>query len=336
MQFHKSSKYIIRVILIATPLFLFLIAELLLGMADIDFIRPIRIKCIGDTDWREHHMFTDRDYIPDPWLFWKIDPRNKLTNSKGFLGPEFNLNKPEDTFRIFCLGNSNTRGSGDSSYPQELTYLLQAKPISKRRFEVINGGVSGYSSLQGYRLCSETVKYSPDLITVSFGWNDTCLTRRRPDKYFKPRNKYFLNLERFLYKFRVYQFLKYGYYHLKYNKFDNKASISLQRRVDLDDYKENLVAMAKLAKGNKTGILFITRPFILGAEPCMKGFTENAEMYNSAMRETAETIRVDLIDAEKTFSQHPEYFVDICHFNKEGYKLLAEMIYSYLRTNYTR
>ncbi|MFC1699382.1 SGNH/GDSL hydrolase family protein [Candidatus Omnitrophota bacterium] len=328
------KKYIIRAILVFSPLILFFSAELILEVSDLYFTKPIRIASFWDDDLREHHMFTDRDFIPDPWFFWKIDPANKLTNSKGFLGPEFSENKPENTFRIFCLGDSNTMGSRDSSYPRELYRSFQTSPLYNAQFEVINAGVSGYTSLQGLRMCSEVMKYNPDLITICFGWNDSCLTDRRPDKYFQPVNRYLLNLERFLYRFRIYEFLKYGYYHLKYNHFNAQQSPPLQCRVNLSDYEANLLAMATLAKKNGSRVLFITRPFMLRLEPWMANFTEDAKIYNSAMRKAAAKIKVDLLDAEKIFSEHPEQFIDSCHFSEDGKELLAKEIYNYLKTNF--
>ena len=324
----RIKKWIFCLILIIMPILFFSSIELVLMVAKIDFIMPIRI-IISGTDWREYHMFNDENFVPDPYLFWRLRP-SKFINSKGFIGPEFSLIKPRGVFRIFCLGDSNTMGSQDSSYPMALTEITRNKPISPIQFEVLNGGTSGYTSLQGYRLFAEIIKYKPDLVTICFGWNDTCYVKRAPDKNFKPVNRPTLYLERFMYKFKTYQFLKYICYTAKYSIFKRKYTSVLERRVSLDDYRANLVAMVSLANKGGIKLLFITRPCNLEREPWMRSFIKDTKTYNNVMRDVATSLKVDLIDGDDMFWGHPEYFFDSCHFNSVGHKLLAEEIYRHL------
>lgn len=52
---------------------------------------------------------------------------------------------------------------------------------------MLNAGVAGYSSYQGLlRFKQEVARYEPDLIFVSFGFNDLPPAIGEPDNYFKP------------------------------------------------------------------------------------------------------------------------------------------------------
>lgn len=329
MKYHKRD-YIFVIVPIIIPLSFFLFLEFILHLWNIDFARPIRIIYSGD-DWREHHMFTDQDFIPDPYLFWKPKP-SRWINSKGFIGPEFNLIKPKGTVRIFFLGDSNTMGTKESSYVYSLREIIKAKPISDVKLELINAGASGYTSFQGLRLSSEIMKYQPDLISICFGWNDHCLTTRQPDNKFSPANKYLLNLERFFYRLKIYQLLKYGYLNLKFRIHKDTSKIGYAQRVNLEDYKQNLIEIANLCERYGVKTLFITRPHAIELEAGhMERFVKNTKNYNLAMRTIAQEIKIDFIDAESIFLHQPEYFADACHLNSKGNEFLAKEIYNYLR-----
>lgn len=327
----NTKEYFIRALLLVVPLCFLILIEYSLRLRDVDFIRPIRVVISGSRaeDFRDYHMFTDKDFIPDPYLFWKLNPKSRLSNSKGFIAPEFSITKPDNVIRIFCIGDSNTMGTPDGSYPLELNNLLQSHQPPNKKIEVVNAGLSGYTSLQGLRLFSEIIKYKPDLVTVCFGWNDPCSTSRKPDKYFCPLNKSLLYLERYLYQFRTFQLLKYSLLKFKYT--EQQRSNNFTRRVSLEDYENNLVEMANLAKINKNKLLFITRPCIATLEPWMVSFIDDTKVYNSVMRSVAQRLNIGIIDAEAIYNNHEEYFTDSCHFNDKGRKLLAEIVYNYTK-----
>lgn len=330
---HKCIIFLVSTIIFILSLILI---EIKLRGAEINFIRPIRIEISPNaSDWREFHMFTDKDFIPDPYLFWKLRPGG-LVNSKGFIGQDFNVIKPAGVFRVFCLGDSNTQGSRETSYPGELRRLIQESPMSHMKFEIINAGASGYTSLQGVRLFSEILKYKPDLVIICFGWNDSCLTNQGADNNFQPATKHILRLERFLYQFKIYQFLKYIAVKIKYRLSRLRNTVNYSSRVNLEDYEENLAEMFRIAKDNKINILFMTRPCIFGVEPGMVSFIENTRKYNTAMRVLTSRLRIDLIDAESLCLEKPQYFIDSCHFNRRGNRFLAEKIYGYLERHFQK
>jgi hypothetical protein len=80
-----------------------------------------------------------------------------------------------DTFRVLCVGDSNTYGGGverREAYPARLEDTLN-RAAGRRRFVVTNLGVPGTNSAQLlHRLPAYIASYAPDLLIVLIGVND--------------------------------------------------------------------------------------------------------------------------------------------------------------------
>jgi hypothetical protein len=109
-----------------------------------------------------------------------------MTDEQGFppvarLGHHYLLTKPANVFRVIMLGGSTVEGIGVNSplesLPSKLQLLLeQASAQSSKQIEVINAGVSGYSSDREYLLLiADLLQYQPDLVIAYDGWNDAQL-----------------------------------------------------------------------------------------------------------------------------------------------------------------
>jgi lysophospholipase L1-like esterase len=96
-------------------------------------------------------------------------------NSLGFRGPEFQATKPQNVFRVICLGESSTFGYHDSdtgTYPFQLEQLFKGYS-GNRRVEVINAGFPYYNTGSIVSLLEkELLSYQPDLLTLYSGFND--------------------------------------------------------------------------------------------------------------------------------------------------------------------
>lgn len=123
-------------------------------------------------------------YLPDDHLFWRMAPSQTFrykngqpitTNRYGLRDDDFPLAKPPGEIRILSLGESGTFGEGvasEETYSQVLEKLLHAR-FSQIEFQVINAGVSSYTSYQGMTyLRREGLKFAPDLVLVYFSGND--------------------------------------------------------------------------------------------------------------------------------------------------------------------
>ncbi len=98
-----------------------------------------------------------------------------MTEGHGFNSPAFDCGHKGSAFRVVSLGDSRTMAEGvplEDLYARKLEGLLRARP-GARPYEVINGGVSGYSSYQGLvELENDLAPCAPDVVTVLFGIND--------------------------------------------------------------------------------------------------------------------------------------------------------------------
>jgi hypothetical protein len=97
-----------------------------------------------------------------------------VTNSRGFRDTrEFAYEKPAGTLRVLSIGDSHTQGT---EVRQEATFsAVLERYFAKRgvRAEVLNAGVSGYSTAEALAfLENEGYKYRPDVVVLGFYAND--------------------------------------------------------------------------------------------------------------------------------------------------------------------
>ncbi len=190
-----------------------LCARVLTATGVLGYYRPIITveSAAKKTDWRAHHITKDEAREPDPVLFWRSIRRYPY-NAQGFKGKELPPVKGPHEFRIFCYGDSNTDGPDRGGWPEQLQAVLDLRSLpGVREFAVVNAGVAGYSSYQGLRrFQQEVATYSPDLVLVSFGWNDHWEALGAPDKQFSSAIPFVDTLQGTLLRYRFYLVLKQG------------------------------------------------------------------------------------------------------------------------------
>jgi len=96
------------------------------------------------------------------------------TNSLGFRGPEWNIEKSPNTFRIALIGDSHAFGYGvpyEQSVGEQLSTVLNQQ--GEAHYEVLNFAISAYNSQQELAvLRNYALQYQPDLIIVIVSSND--------------------------------------------------------------------------------------------------------------------------------------------------------------------
>lgn len=128
----------------------------------------------------------DRDFhhvmIPDSTCRFKTDEWDVIykINSFGLRDEEVSSDKKEQ-FRILLLGDSFTQGYGvekEESFGEVLQSLLNQQRSGQ--FEVINGGVFGYSPLVEYLyLAKKGLNLEPDMVILSLTLTDFFEDRQR-------------------------------------------------------------------------------------------------------------------------------------------------------------
>jgi hypothetical protein len=103
-------------------------------------------------------------------------------NSYGFRGPDFPINKPHGTFRIVCLGTSETYGmfeSPDNEWPAQLQKIKVGS-----KYQVINASVVGLSLAQIDSYIFKYVKpLKPDMIILVINPISYVTTKLRSSNY---------------------------------------------------------------------------------------------------------------------------------------------------------
>lgn len=98
------------------------------------------------------------------------------TNRFGFYEEEVTLPKPQNVFRIVCVGGSTTEEGPavDMTYPARLEVLLNAAYSGKAlpRIDVLNCGISGINSERMLQRLEDYLALEPDLVLYCEGIND--------------------------------------------------------------------------------------------------------------------------------------------------------------------
>ena len=99
---------------------------------------------------------------------------NYKFNKLGCRGPDYDIPKSKHVKRILLLGDSNTLGCGvheEDTLSSQLQVLLNKQ--FDTQYEVINGGVSGYSTKDEMLFYTKYMaSYEPDIVVLVMAMND--------------------------------------------------------------------------------------------------------------------------------------------------------------------
>lgn len=270
------------------------------------------------------------EYGLDRELLWRPKPAPGLTNSRGFLGPEWEGVKRGK--RLIALGDSCTV-AGASPYPERLAALLPG-------WQVWNAGVGSWSSYQGRRLLeTELLALRPDVVTVYFGWNDHWLAWGAPDKELAAELDRAWRRRLLAERFRVLQA-----WHFVRDRLSGPVGPprGAPPRVSLEDYAANLRAIVAATRAAGALPVLVTAPSgLTPGHPVARRLVEESrnfddaarlpavhEAYNGAVRAVAAETGAALADLAREFAAEPpeRLFSDGIHLSPEGHRLAARRI----------
>lgn len=275
-------------------------------------------------DWRLASIL-EAQRLPDPVTFWRPAPQPPY-NAQGFKGPVMAVPKPAGLLRVMCYGDSNTDGPADGGWAVYLGKALQDL-MPGRAVEVVNAGVSGYSSYQGFRRFEREVdRYQPDMILVSYGWNDAPDAVDKPDREFQPPSAAVVAIQQALFVSRAYRYLLQCL--REWQRDSGRAPKTVGPRVSIADYEANMRAFAGEARKRGIKIALMTRPHRETLEVLAKqtNWRKKVPAYNDALRSLAAKDGLPLIDVQAEAAPHPHLFIDECHFTMDGHRLAARRI----------
>lgn len=241
----------------------------------------------------------------DPVLLWKQRPNlnttfqgaNLKTNSFGLRSGEINAKKGKGVEKIICLGDSFTFGWGveaNSAYPFLLEQALNNSKIEGKKFEVVNAGEIGFTTYQGTLLLkNRLLVYSPDILIVSYGFNDVdryrfYINNGAADINLRPANRLLLYAGNLIRRSRLYMLFNRGlFWFIDHN--DKMSSVSLKKqfklakvRVTASDYESNLRKMIRIGIANKCKVILMSVPLNLPL-PLLTDYEKSIQKNNSSL-----------------------------------------------------
>ena len=149
----------------------------------------------------DQHVQGGFRYDPDLMWYWSSLPHERMgVNEFGFRRREgMTKQKPSDVIRVVTLGDSQVYGGGVQEHQ---TFSYYAEQDLGRSWEVLNGGISGYRSLNIYRLLrKKIVAFEPDIVVVdAMMWDSP---QENGDLHEPPKLSGVLWLEELLWNSRV-------------------------------------------------------------------------------------------------------------------------------------
>jgi lysophospholipase L1-like esterase len=266
---------------------------------------------------------------PDPELLWMPRPgwrgeflgQAVAINTLGLRGAEVARPKPTTRRRVICFGDSITFGYGVSdgqTYPARLQERL-----ADRGFEVVNGGVTGYTSHQvGILLERVLPLVQPDLATFCVGWNDGTL-RPLSDREYAGRVRTAMAVEGVLDRLYVFRAAR-GLY--TRSALPAAAPPALKPRVEPLVYAENLRAMVARCRGARATPVFLALPRRVRA-----GDLPVASPYPAVLSAVAAELQVPLVVIPPlamgtATGPNEESFIDSIHFSPAGHERMADAL----------
>ena len=270
----------------------------------------------------------------DENLFWTFPKLRPGINSYGFEGTEPARPKPAGVYRILYLGNTCTA----EGFPAMTELILRE---TNPAVECVNFAAPGYSSYQGKVLARTCLtELTPDLLVVSFGWNDRWLAYGASDESKKMTVKRsaaaeFMNT---LYnRWRLLQLFRRALSPVLGNPTPLEVS-----RVPADQFRKNLEEIASDAGKLGIPVIFATEP---SSHPSIgvpddvvtSGFAKSKETslalfreYNDVVRDVArEQGSGHLIDLDALMSSRSDvrqlFMGDGIRYSRPGMAVVADI-----------
>jgi len=292
-----------------------------------------------DDDLEETFMAEDAS------LMWFPRPnyRNGLINinSQGFRDKERTVKKDGNVFRILCLGDSSTFGW--SVRLEETYHALLEEKLNKEygrsgaRFEVINAGVTGYTSYQGLRLYKQKgYRYKPDIVIFYLGINDSQKKFYLSDKQIIPDNILSNSnadiKNNLLLKLSSYRLLRKVIVNIS-GMIRNNTGEKVQR-VSSEDFKNNILELNRSCRKNGSRLLLISIPFNKKEIDRLNLNAEAAFVLNE-LENISKTYNIPLIyipemSTGAPFVDNSQLFLDVWHPSPAGHRIIMERLYEYL------
>lgn len=296
----------------------------------------------------------DRTMPADPRLRWGLDPGGEMVvdgvanriNSRGYRGPEFQVEKPPCTLRIYSAGDSSAFGHGvpdGEAFVERLPGLLAERGVTDLTVEPINGAVPGYSTYQSLeRLDQDGWALAPDLLLISNVWSDAGPAVVPDAEFYEedpgPGERFPQPPPPPLQRSRFVQWA-HGWLRPAQPTHDTQTPTGDFRRVSTAGYARNLGRMFDGARERGVVPVMVVLPFSTdrddllagppqGGPPWRRDQPFDGQDYRDLARRAAADAGVLLVDLVPVFldAGGEALFLDDLHPDRRGHALIARTV----------
>ena len=292
----------------------------------------------------------------DPLLLWRLKPNlNQVvwdytvlsTNEQGLRSDYPIQAKQAGTLRIICLGDSVTFGyrvpvvwpnkptEYDHEwlpYPMLLEKQLRQANIGKR-IEVITMAVPGYTSHQGLAWLRRDIdSLEPDLVIVSFGWNDVSFSNA-PD-----RETIRTDWRSVTVRWMIDHSQTFAHATNWIRSKNNPQQATVIRpvpRVSGAEYLDNFLAIINLARSRRAGVIVLGAPYRDRVSNPPEA--ELMISYRAALRATMRSKQIPFLEipelTEAAYPANEGFFGELIHPNHMGHRLIASELLKFMASN---
>jgi lysophospholipase L1-like esterase len=299
----------------------------------------------------------------DPLLLWRLKPNldhavwdfTVLSTNSDHLRSEQSSrqlqSKQPGTIRIVCLGDSVTFGfrvpvvwpDKPTEYdPEWLPYpMLLEKQLRAanpgRSIEVITMAVPGYTSHQGLAWLRRDIdNLKPDLMTVSFGWNDASLSDV-PDREAIKTNWSAVSVRWLIDHSQVFAHATH-WLRARDTAKQTQPSPRLTRpvaRISQPEYLDNMLGIVELARQHKAPVIVIAAPYRDHSSQAAEAdlMLQYRAASGSMMRQRKIPFLEILELTEAAYPSNEGWFGERIHPNHMGHRLIASELLKMISSN---
>lgn len=295
--------------------------------------------------------------IPLPGVDTGLSPYATGNNQLGLRGEPVTAVKPEGVYRIIAMGDSTTFGhfvAPQDTYPAQLEQVLREE-YGYTNVEVINAGVSGYSSFQIMsNLETRYLALDPDLVIFYSVNNDARLRERAPDCYAGENALRGLSPYGMVASYRVEEPLSpsalYRFLSIQLGfEPDPSTSASLympppvtcgegQAYESIDNiaqnpplyYERNLITIAGIAQIHQVRLMLATWTYRAGSRDLEAAYVQAIEDNNQIIRNVAAEYDIPLFDYAREMPVDENDWIDFMHMSPEGLRSQAESFAAFI------
>lgn len=304
----------------------------------------------------------------DPLLLWRLKPNLDRavwdftvvsTNAAHLRSEQAGVAPPgakqPGAVRIVCLGDSVTFGfrvpvvwpNNPTEFdPNALPYpMLLEKQLRaanpQRNIEVITMAVPGYTSHQGLAWLRRDIdKLNPDLLIVSFGWNDASLSDV-PDREAIKTNWSSVSVRWLVDHSQAFAHATHWLRKREKSRLQNEASANPSRpkrpvpRVSQQEHLDNMLAIEQLARSKGARVIVVAAPYRDHSREAPEA--DYIRQYRLALGSTMRQRQVPFLEilelTEEAYPSNLGWFGERIHPNHLGHRLMASELLELIKTN---